>query len=200
MKTILIASALVLAFAAAASAKPIAGRPGVDDQSSVRADGSRILKESILIHAPRAKVWAAFATTEGLVSWEAPVAAIDLRVGGYLEASYDPKSKLGDPNNIKHQIVAFTPGRRLEFHNVQAPKGFPHQEVFAKIHHILTFEDAGHGMTRLTITDVSYGKGKDFDDLYAFFHSGNAYVLEQLKAHLEGTPGPQGPAHSTGAK
>ncbi|HEY3814945.1 MAG TPA: SRPBCC domain-containing protein [Caulobacteraceae bacterium] len=195
MKTILIAGALALACATAAYAKPVAGRADVDDQSSVRLDGSRVLKESILIHAPREKAWEAFATTAGLVSWEAPVAAIDLRVGGYLEASYDEHGKLGDPNNIKHEIIAFTPGRKLVFHNVQAPQGFPNQPLFGKIRHTLTFEDAGPGVTRVTITDVAYGKGAGYDQLYSFFHSGNAYVLELLKAHLEGTPPPTGPAH-----
>jgi uncharacterized protein YndB with AHSA1/START domain len=194
MKKLLLASALALT-CATANAAPMPNRPDVDDRSSTRLDGSRVLKLSILIHAPREKAWEAFATTPGLLSWEAPVAAIDLRVGGYLEASYDPKSKLGDPNNIKHEITAFTPGRRLEFRNVQAPHGFPHQELFGTVRHVLTFEDAGPGVTRVTITDVAYGKGKDWDQLYDFFHGGNAYVLELLKAHLEGTPPPTGPAH-----
>lgn len=195
MKTILIAGVLALACSAQAFAEPIPNRPDVNDQSSVQADGARVLKLSILIHAPREKAWEAFATTPGLGSWEAPVAAIDLRVGGYLEASYDEKGTLGDPNNIKHKIIAFTKGRRLEFRNVQAPKGFPHQELFGTVRHILTFEDAGHGITRVTITDVAYGHGADWDQLYNFFHSGNAYVLELLKSHLEGTPPPTGRAH-----
>jgi uncharacterized protein YndB with AHSA1/START domain len=195
MKTLLFASALALALVTAAAAEPVPNRPDVQDLSSVRADGARVLKLSILIKTPRQKAWEAFATTDGLVSWEAPVAAIDLRVGGYLEASYDPKGKLGDPNNIKHEIVAFTPGRRIEFHNVQAPHGFPYQPEFGKVRHILTFEDAGRGRTRVTLTDVAYPHDKADDWLYGFFHSGNAYVLELLKSHLEGTPPPTGPAH-----
>jgi uncharacterized protein YndB with AHSA1/START domain len=195
MKTILIAGALALACAAQALAEPVANRPDVDDQSSAQADGARVLKLSILIHAPREMAWEAFATTPGLVSWEAPVAAIDLRVGGYLEASYDEKGKLGDPNNIKHEIIAFDPGHSIEFHNVQTPHGFPYPDEFGKVRHIVAFEDAGPGVTRVSITDIAYPHDKADDWLYGFFHSGNAYVLELLKAHLEGTPPPTGPAH-----
>ena len=194
MKTILIASVLALASATSAFAAPVENRPDVDDQSSVQADGSRILKESILIKAPRDKAWAAFATTEGVKSWEAPVASVDLRVGGSFEAAYDPNGKLGDPNNIKHAIVAFTPDSSIEFRNVQAPPGFP-QAAFGKVRHIVTFEDAGPGTTRVSITDIAYPHDKADDWLYGFFHSGNAYVLELLKAHLEGAPPPAEPAH-----
>ena len=50
-------------------------------------------------------------------------------------------------------------------------------------------------MTRVSITDIAYPHDKADDWLYGFFNSGNAYVLELLKAHLEGTPPPTGPAH-----
>ncbi len=175
----------------------MASRPDVDDQSSVRADGAHVLKLSILIKARRADAWKAFTTSEGLRGWEAPVAAIDLKKGGYLEATYDPKGKLGDPNNIKHQIISFTPDRSITFHNVQTPKGFPYAEAFGKVDHTLTFESAGHGMTRVTITDVAYGDDKAGQWLFKFFHSGNAYVLEALKAYLQHTPPPsESTAHS----
>jgi uncharacterized protein YndB with AHSA1/START domain len=196
MKTLALIAAVSL-LAGAASAAPVTGRPHVDDTSVTGADGSRILRESIVIAAPRQALWNAFATTEGLKSWEAPVAAIDLRVGGSLEASYNPKAQLGDPNNIKHEVLGFLPGELLIFRNTQAPHGFKHQDLFARTTTIIQFEDAGAGRTRVTVSGVGYRAGKDFDELYAFFHSGNAYLLEMLKAHFEGGPGPSGSAHQT---
>ncbi len=169
----------------------------MDDTSVTQPDGARILRESIVIAAPRQALWNAFATSDGLRSWEAPVAAIDLRVGGALEASYDPKARLGDPNNIKHEVLGFLPGELLLFRNVQAPHGFKHQDLFARTTTIIQFEDAGPGRTKVTVSGVGYGTGKDFDELYAFFHAGNAYLLEMLKAHFEGGPGPSGSAHQT---
>jgi uncharacterized protein YndB with AHSA1/START domain len=192
-----ILAALFAGLAGAAAAAPVAGRPHVEDSSIVEPDGGRILRESIVIAAPRQAVWKAFATADGIKSWEAPVAAIDLKVGGYMEASYDPKSHLGDPDNIRHEVLGYLPGELLMFRNVQAPKGFKHQELFARTTTVIQFEDLGQGRTRVTVSGVGYGQGKDYDELYAFFHSGNAYLLEMLKAHFEGGPGPQGSAHQT---
>lgn len=197
MKTLLLTTALgAAALAGLAEAKPVPGRPHVDDSSLVQADGQRILRESIVIAAPREKVWTAWASSEGLKSWEAPVAAIDLRVGGYLEATYDPKGHLGDPNNIRHELLGYLPGELLVFRNVQAPKGFQHADLFGKVTTVIQLEDAGEGKTRVTVSGVGYGSGQDWDQLYGFFHAGNAYLLEVLKTHFEGGAGPAGDAHA----
>lgn len=195
MRRFLIAPVVALMLAGAAQAAPMPNRPNVDDASFVEANGARVLKQSILIRTTREKAWAAFATTEGLLKWEAPVAAIELKVGGHLEASYDPKARLGDPGNIKHVVLGYLPGELMVFRNVQTPPGFKHPELFSQVVTIVQFEDAGPGLVKVTCSEVGYGVGPDWDELYAFFHGGNAYVLEMLKAHLEGTDGPKGPAH-----
>ena len=189
-----IAAAVALA-AGAARAEPVPNRPQVTDTSVVAPSGERVLREEILIKAPRSEVWKALATSQGLRSWEMPLAEIELKVGGYLEASYDPKAKLGDPNNIKHQIVTYVPERLLVFRNVQTPQGFPHADLFSKVTSVLILDDAGDGVTRVTEAGVGYGQGADWDQLYGFFRNGNAWVLEKLKAHFEGGEGPKGPVH-----
>jgi uncharacterized protein YndB with AHSA1/START domain len=195
MRKLLFAAAFALAGAAAAAqAAPVPGRPAVEDESVVDA-GGRILSESIIIEAPREQVWRAFATTEGLLKWQAPVAEIDLKVGGHLEASYNPKARIGDPGNIRHEILAYRPGRLIVFRNVQVPPGFKHGAEFGKVVTVLEFEDAGPGRTKVTCSGVGYQSGQAWDELYKFFHAGNAYVLEALKAHVEGKAGPSGPAH-----
>lgn len=191
-------ASLILGLALAAPAlagEPVPNRPDVTDSSTLEPSGERILEEAILIKAPRAEVWKALATSDGLKSWEAPVAEIDLKVGGYLEASYNPGSKLGDPNNIKHQILSYVPGRMLVFRNVQAPQDFEHADLFSKVTSVLILDDAGEGVTRVTLAGVGYGQGGDWDQLYSFFRNGNAWVLEMLKAHLEGGEKPRGSAH-----
>jgi uncharacterized protein YndB with AHSA1/START domain len=197
MKSLIAVSTLALACLGSASwAAPVTGRPHVDDSSLSETDGRRILRESIVISAPREKVWSAWASSEGLRSWEAPVANIDLHVGGYLEASYDAKAHLGDAGNIKHEVLGYLPGELLVFRNVQTPKGFPHADLFSHVTTVIQLEDAGPGKTRVTVSGIGYGAGKDWDELYAFFHAGNAYLLEMLRAHFEGGPGPTGSAHA----
>lgn len=189
------AAAALVAAAGSARAESVPDRPHVTESSVVQPSGERVLREEILIKAPRSEVWKALATSDGLRSWEMPLAEIDLKIGGYLEASYDPKAKVGDPGNIKHQILTYVPERLLVFRNVQTPPGFPHADLFSKVTSVLILDDVGEGVTRVTEAGVGYGQGADWDQLYGFFRNGNAWVLEKLKAHLEGGEGPKGPVH-----
>ena len=164
VRTACIAAAFALA-AGVAGADPIPNRPHVVDASTVQPSGERVMREEILIKAPRAEVWKALATSEGLRSWEMPLAEIDLKVGGYLEASYDAKAKVGDPDNIKHELLTYLPGKLLVFRNVQTPHGFPHADLFSKVTTIEILDDAGDGYTRVTLAGVGYGQGADWDKL-----------------------------------
>src|SRR3954471_25044875 len=113
MRTIIaVAAAAALAGTAAASvATDGIGSwrdfPGVANSSFVEPGGDRALQLSIDIPAPQQAVFDAFTTTDGFRSWAAPVAHVDLRVGGVIEASYDAHAKLGDRDNIRNQILAY---------------------------------------------------------------------------------------------
>jgi uncharacterized protein YndB with AHSA1/START domain len=193
MRRHLLVAAAAALVAGPASAAAVPGRPNVVDTSSVAPSGERILQESILLAAPPAEVWRLWATSEGLKSWEAPHAAIDLRIGGRMQASYDPKATLGDATTIEHEIVAYVPGSLLVFRNTKAPKGFPWPDQFARVRNVVQLEPAGEGRTRLTVSGVGYAAGDQA--LYDFFREGNAYMLEVIKARIEGTPPPAEPAH-----
>ena len=183
-------SVILSALDGAVVAAPVPGRPDVEDTSIVQADGYRLLRETVVINAPRDAAWRAFATTDGLRGWEAPVVAIDLKVGGFLEDSYDPKAKLGDPGNIKNEILGFIPNELLVFRNVQAPADFKFASLLTHVTTIIQFEKLGPGSTRVTVSGVGYGIGPGFAELYGFFRAGNAYELELLKAYLEGRSPP----------
>ena len=65
-----------LTLAAAAQASPVPNRPDVVDSSTVGPSGERIMREEILIKAPRAEVWKAVASSEGWKSWAMPLAEL----------------------------------------------------------------------------------------------------------------------------
>ena len=73
---------------------------GVVDSSFVMPDGARTLQQSLIVEAPAAVLWKAFSETAEYKRWSAPIAAIDMRVGGSLEASYDLSHPLGDRDTI----------------------------------------------------------------------------------------------------
>jgi uncharacterized protein YndB with AHSA1/START domain len=160
----------------------------VTNSSFVETDGDRVLQLSIVVKATPAQVWDAFTTAEGYRAWVAPVTKVDLAVGGVIEASYDPAAKIGDPENIKNQIVAYVPERLLSFRNIQAPKGLPSRELFGRVATTLELEDLGAGRTRATLTGVGWGPEPGFDVLYRHFEWGNAYSLNELKKRFETGP------------
>lgn len=189
----MLAGAAALSLSAAQAAEP-AKFPDwrqyrdVTNSSFVEADGDRVLQLSIVVTASPAQVWDAFTTADGYRAWVAPVAAVDLRIGGDIEASYDPAAKIGGPDNIRNRIVAYVPQRLLSFRNVQAPKALPHRELFGDIVTTLEIEDLGAGRSRVSLTSVGYAAGEGFDVLYRHFEWGNAYSLNELNKRFETGP------------
>ncbi len=60
-----------------------------------------------------------------------------------LEASYDPAHAIGDPDNIRHRIITFLPGRLIVFQNIQAPHALPGAEAFKRTVTILEYQPLG---------------------------------------------------------
>jgi uncharacterized protein YndB with AHSA1/START domain len=162
--------------------------PGVANTSFVEPGGDKALQLSIDVPAAAHDVFQAFATSEGFASWAAPVAKVDLRVGGSIEANYDPEAKLGDPNNIKNEILAYVPDRLIVLRNVQAPRSFADPELFRKTVSIVEFVPAGPKKTRVTITNAGYGPGPAFERIYRHFEWGDAYTLAGLRRRFEQGP------------
>ena len=105
-----------------------------------------------------------------------------------MESSYDATAKIGDPNNIRNEILAYVPDRLLVIRNVQAPAGFANPELFHRTVTVIEFAPAGASQTRVTITNAGYGKDKGFDVLYRNFEWGDAYTLAELRSRFEKGP------------
>lgn len=160
----------------------------VANTSFIEPSGDRSIQLSIDIPASLHDSFTAFTTSDGFASWAVPIAHVELRVGGYIEASYDPHAKIGDPANIKNQIVAYVPERLIVLHNVQAPPGFADPDLFQRTATVIEFTALDPRHTRVTITNAGYGIGDRFDALYRHFEWGNAYTLEELRARFEKGP------------
>ncbi len=183
---------MMLALAAALLAGPAAAQ--VKDASSVDAAGARVLAQSIEIAAPSKAVWNAVVDAETIRRWSAPMAVVDLSQGGSLEEGFSKDAPRGDPNNIRHDIIAYAPGRLLIYRNANAPAGLPGREAYRRLVGIVEVEDLGGGRTRLTLNQAGYERTAAFDALYAFFRQDNAQFLQSLKTALES---PTGALHAT---
>jgi uncharacterized protein YndB with AHSA1/START domain len=162
--------------------------PGVSNTSFVEPNGDRAIQLSITVPASPQAVFDAFATADGFKAWAVPMAKIDLRVGGMIEASYNPDAKLGDPDNIKNRIVAYVPARLFVIANVQAPRSLPARDEFAKTVTIIEFVPEGANATRVTLTNAGYGNSEGAQAAYKHFEWGDAYTLAGLRTRFEKGP------------
>jgi len=156
--------------------------PGVDDTSQTLGDGSRTLRQSVIVAAPIAAVWNAFTTTDGYRAWAAPVAHVDFVLGGMIETSYSMDARLGAPGNIRNEIVAYAPERMFAIRNRQAPPDVPFDvPTFQSLHTVVLFDDLGGGRTRVTIVQPGYRAGDAYDRTWKFFEWGNGATLAALR-------------------
>lgn len=186
LRFLAVAAVAVLAAPSIAADKAPSWRdyPAVSNTSFTEPSGDRAIQLSVIVPASARQVFAAFATSEGFRSWAVPMARVDLRVGGEIEASYDAKAKPGDPDNIRNRIDAYLPDRLLVIHNVQAPKALPGREAFARTSTMIEFTPIDAENTRVTVTNAGYGTGTGFDSAYRHFEWGNAYTLDELRKHF----------------
>lgn len=174
---------------AGSAAVPVVPSSPVADTSYVTPGGERVLQQTVEIDAPVERVWHAFTTTAGFRSWAAPIADVDFRLGGIIEAAYDRNGRVGAPGNIKNEIVAYVPQRMLAIRNIQAPPKLPFDaQTFQKIHTVNFFEPITDNRTRVTVAQPGFGKGPAYEGVYKFFAAGNRWSLEQLKKTLEVSP------------
>lgn len=170
-----------------AFAGPVWAERAVVGECTIAAPG-RVLCHELVVAAPLAEVWRLFSTAEGFSSWAAPVAAVDLRPGGYIESSYDLNARIGDGGNIRNRIVAVVPERQLAMQIAAAPPGFPHADEARELITTIELQPLGEAQTRVRVAMSGYGEGEAFDALYAFFARGNAWTLQKLNERVAGGP------------
>ncbi len=146
------------------------------------ADATSQVTEGV-IDAPPDAVWNAYATKEGQEAWNVAHAEIDLRIGGTMRTHYDAKGRIGDANTIENVILAFEPGRMLTLKVGKPPETFPFKEAIKHVWHVVYFEEAGPGRTRVRVVGLGYGADEESKKLRAFFEKGNAYTLKKLQEH-----------------
>ncbi|WP_374667626.1 SRPBCC domain-containing protein [Ramlibacter sp.] len=139
-----------------------------------------VVNEAV-IAAPRAVVWQAWTTAEGLRSWLAPHADIDLRLGGLMRSNYNPAGALGDAGTIENRILAYEPQRMLAIQVARAPERFPFPNAIRSMWTVIHLDDADGGHTRVRAVSMGFTDDDESARMRAFFERGNAYTLQQLQ-------------------
>lgn len=147
------------------------------------ADTSPIVAERI-VPAPLTDVWAAWTTSDGLRSWLAPHASIDLRVGGLMRTNYNAQGTLGDAQTIENAILSFEPERMLSIRVAKAPANTPFPNTIGEMWTVLYFEAVGVDRTKVRVVGQGFTQAAESWRMREFFKRGNVTTLDQLERHF----------------
>ena len=146
----------------------------------------RVLHKEAIVAAPRAAVWQAWTTSEGLRSWFAPTSTIDLRIGGTIEILFGTDSPPGQRGSEDCRILSYLPPEMLSF-EWNSPPALGAMR-YRHTHVVLRFEDAPGGATRVRFDQLGWGEGDGWDAVYAYFDAAWDHVLRNLARRF--TDGP----------
>jgi uncharacterized protein YndB with AHSA1/START domain len=136
------------------------------------------------VAAPVAQVWQAFSTSEGLRSWLAPHAEIDMKVGGLMRTNYN--APLDDPRTIENTVISFEPERMLSIRVSKAPANFPFPNAVRQMWTVIYFAEDDAGRTSVRIVGLGFDASPESQRMRTFFNQGNAATLSQVQRHFAG--------------
>ncbi len=139
---------------------------------STRDDSGQKLVLELTIPAPKAEVWKAFATSEGLSTWLFPNATVDLRPGGDWLVHFPGGSTGGGT------IVSFVPEKELVVMAL-APDKFPTVRA-QRTRAEFQFEPKGENATVVRLIQTGWKDGEEWTKAYEYLAVGNAQLLATL--------------------
>lgn len=151
-----------------------------------KAAAERVLSKEVVVKAPRAEVWRAFTTTEGVKTFFSPGAKVELRSGGPYEVYFNPQAPAGSQGCEGCRVLSYVPEEMLSF-TWSAPPDFPElrwQRTFV----VVQLADAGAGQTRVKLTHAGWRDGAEWDKLYGYFDKAWGMVLGNLQKRFESGP------------
>jgi uncharacterized protein YndB with AHSA1/START domain len=131
----------------------------------------KVLMIELTIPAPLPEVWKAFSTSEGLMTWLAPSATVDLRPGGDWICHFPGGSTGGGT------IVSFVPQQELVI-SALAPDKFPDVRAHRTTARFSFTPDGNTTLVRLTQT--GWQEGDEWNKAYEYLAAGNAQLLAML--------------------
>lgn len=143
----------------------------------------RVLLKEVVVPADLEKVWWAWTTAEGIQSFFASNNHVELHIGGPFEIYFNMEAPFGERGSEGCRVLSFLPKRMLSF-EWNAPPSFgdlryKHTQV------ILMFEPIDPEQTKVTLTQLGWGSGEDWDGVYNYFNRAWSFVLENLKKSFE---------------
>jgi uncharacterized protein YndB with AHSA1/START domain len=146
----------------------------------------RAINKDVVINATLDQAWAAWTTREGIVSFLAPDAVVEPRVGGAFHIHFDPGAPAGSKGADDTRFLALQPKKMISF-DWNAPPSLPEaraQRTFV----VVRFAALDDKSTRVSLHHTGWGDGGEWDKAYGYFDRAWGGVLANLKKRFEQGP------------
>ncbi len=156
----------------------------------------RAIFEKITVKANVDDVWRAWTTTEGIKTFFAPDAKVELRVDGPFEIYINPLAETGQKGAEDMRILAFQDRKMLTF-TWNAPPFLPEVRKQRTVV-IVRFISRGDSLTDVTLQHVGWGDGSggkgsgdngaEWDKAFDYFTKAWPSVMKNLKKRFDDGP------------
>ena len=147
----------------------------------------RILHKEIVVAAPVAEAWRAWASKEGAESFFAPEAVIEARPDGAYDIHMNPYAEPGMKGADGMRVLGVQENRMISF-TWNAPPSLPEARRQRTVVIVRT-EPVDETHTRVSLSQVGWGTGGEWDKAFDYFDRAWGFVLGNLqKRFAEGKP------------
>ncbi len=146
----------------------------------------RAIDKDITVPASLDATWAAWTTRDGIVSFFAPDAVVDARVGGAFQIYIDPGAAAGMKGADDMRFLAIQPQKMISF-DWNAPPSLPEARAQRTVV-IVRFSVVDDKTTKVTLHHTGWGDGGEWDKAFVYFDRAWGNVLANLKKRFETGP------------
>ncbi len=146
----------------------------------------RAIDKEIVVPATLDAAWNAWTTREGIITFFAPDAVVEPKVGGAFHIHINPLAEPGMKGADDMRFLAVQPKQMISF-DWNAPPHLPEaraQRTFV----IVRFAAVDDKNTKVTLHHTGWGTGGEWDKTYTYFDRAWAGVLGNMKKRFETGP------------
>lgn len=146
----------------------------------------RTIAKQVLVDATVNQVWQAWTTVEGIQTFFARRAHVELRPGGRYEIIFFPKEEPGRRGAEGMHVLSLLPPRMLSF-EWNAPPDYPEVRKH-RTWVVVELAAAGPNQTQVSLTHLGWQDGEQWDQVFAYFMRAWDVVLGRLQHRFEHGP------------
>ena len=145
-----------------------------------------VLIQEFIVKSPIDSVWYAYTTKKGYESWAAPLAEVDLKVGGFIKSNYNKEGKIGDSTTIVTHIINYVPKRLITL-QAEITDNFPEfmKKEAKDFYNVIYINEMKDGYTSVKSFGIGYKNNPKYLSLMNFFIPANEKILMNLITYLE---------------